>query len=47
MQFSGSGLAGTIAIVTGRSHDIVTDDVSFAGNLLFLVGVLPTVTDNT
>ena len=46
MQSSGNGLAGTIVMVTGRSHDIVTDDVSLAGNLLFLVGVLPTVTDN-
>lgn len=46
MQSSGSGSAGTIVMVTGRSHDIVTDDVSVAGNLLFLVGVLPTVTDN-
>ena len=46
MQPSGSGLAGIIAMVTGRSHDMVTEDVSFAGNLLFLVGLLPMVTES-
>ena len=46
MQPSGNGLAGIIAMVTGRSHDMVTEDVSFAGNLLFLVGLLPMVTES-
>ena len=45
-QSTGKGTAGLIIMVTGRSHDIVTEDVSLAGNLLFLVGLLPTVTVN-
>ena len=45
-QSSGNGLAGTISMVTGKSHDMIIEDVSFAGNLLFLVGLLPTVTDS-
>ena len=46
-QSGGKDTAGLITMVTGRSHDIVTDDVSLAGNLLFLVGLLPTVTLNS
>jgi len=31
-------------MVTGRSHDMVTEEVSLVGILLFFVGLLPTVT---